>query len=354
MTKRRVKVIQNECKSEKARMISTKKETQQNQIESNQEITLHNDSTLAQWVSNPYLKAATSDNTRKAYRSDIKHFETWGGLLPATPEKIIQYLQDFADKLNSRTLSRRLIAIKQWHTYQGFPDPTAHPLITKTMAGITRIHGKPKDKAPPLLPDDLVKIANALLTDPTLTGIRDNAILQIGYFGALRRSEIINIDYEHLQWKPEGIEVLIPHSKTDQLNEGQFCIIPYGNETLCPVKALEKWLKKSNIKEGAIFRRVFKNNLLSDKPLTALSINHIILRCAKLANLPNANQFSPHSLRRGLATSAARANVSIKTIMRAGRWKQVNTVMEYVEESTRFSDSAAAHILQTFSDKKDE
>jgi integrase len=312
----------------------------------------HNEVALTPWVTNPYLNAATSDNTRKAYRSDIKHYEQWGGLLPATPEKVIQYLNTFADKLNSRTLSRRLVALGSWHTYQGFADPTSHPIVTKTMIGITRIHGKPKDKASPLSPEDLIKIAQALSEKLTLMNIRDNAIMQIGYFGALRRSEIINIQYEHLYWKVEGLEILLPHSKTDQSNEGQYCAIPYGNEILCPIKTLKHWLEKSNIQSGAIFRRIFKNNFLSDSPLTPLSLNHIVKRCAILGNLQNADKISPHSLRRGLATSAAHANASIKTIMRAGRWKQVNTVMEYIEASERFSDSAAASVLHNIDDSK--
>lgn len=325
--------------------MTTEIETKQNLSDLTQEVTFRHNNTIVNWATNPYLKAATSDNTRKAYRSDIRHYEQWGGLLPATPENIIQYLQTFAEKLNSRTLARRLVAIKHWHTYQGFPDPTAHPLVTKTMTGITRIHGKPKDKAPALSPEDLIKMVEALMKNSSLINIRDSAILQIGYFGALRRSEIVNIQYEHINWKTEGIEILLPHSKTDQSNEGQYCAIPYGNETLCPVKALEYWLERSGIQEGSIFRRLFKNNLLSDKSLTHLSVNHIVQRAALLAKISNANDISPHSLRRGLATNAALANASIKTIMRAGRWKQVNTVMEYIEASERFNDSAAASIL---------
>jgi hypothetical protein len=108
-------------------------------------VAFHSDKNLTTWVTNPYLAAATSDNTRKAYRSDINHYEQSGGILPATPELIVHYLQIYATKLNSRTLSRRLIAIKHWHQYQGFPDPTVHPLVTKTMIGISRVHGKPKD-----------------------------------------------------------------------------------------------------------------------------------------------------------------------------------------------------------------
>lgn len=309
-------------------------------------IAFHSDQALATWVTNPYLAAATSDNTRKAYRSDIKHYEQSGGILPATPEYIVNYLQAFAPRLNSRTLSRRLIAIKHWHQYQGFPDPTSHPLVSKTMIGITRVHGKPKDKAPALSPEDLQKMVSALSQDSSLLAIRDSAILQIGYFGALRRSEIINIRYEHIQWQKQGIEILLPTSKTDQVHEGQHCAIPYGNDVLCPVKALENWLAKSNIKEGAIFRRIAKNQIINEAPLTALSINHIIQRAGRLANLLNANDITPHSLRRGLATSAASANASIKAIMHSGRWKQVNTVMEYIEASERFSDNAATNVLQ--------
>src|SRR5207253_5347552 len=99
-------------------------------------VALHSEQNLTTWVTNPYIAAATSNNTRKAYRSDIRHYEQSGGKLPATPEAITLYLQAFAERLNSRTLSRRLIALKHWHNYQGFPDPTVHPLVTKTMIAI--------------------------------------------------------------------------------------------------------------------------------------------------------------------------------------------------------------------------
>jgi integrase len=303
------------------------------------------------WITNPYIAAATSHNTRKAYRSDIHHYEQSGGKLPATPETIVVYLQTYAPLLNSRTLRRRIIALKHWHTYQGFPDPTLHPLVNKTMIGITRIHGKPKEKAPALTPEDLQRMVEVLKKDTSLTALRDNALLQIGFFGALRRSELVNIHYEHITWKEEGIEILLSSSKTDQTHEGQYCAIPYGNELLCPVKALENWLIHSCVNEGAIFRRINNNELTANIALTPLSVNHIIQRCARIANLSNAKQLSPHSLRRGLATSAARANTPIHVIMRAGRWKQVNTVMEYIEANERFQENAAVIVLQKVNDK---
>lgn len=298
-------------------------------------------------LSNFYLRSATSHNTRKAYRSDIQHYEDWGGKLPATPEMIAAYLYFFADKLNPRTLARRLVALKQWHTYQGFNDPTLHPTIKETMAGILRIHGKPKAKARPITPEELIKIHCYLIADGTLTSLRDDALLQIAFFGALRRSELVTIQIEHIHWDKAGIEILLPISKTDQTHEGQYCAIPYGHDTLCPVNALKIWLEKSNITTGPIFRRITLGNHVGLKALTPLTVNHIIKKHAENAGIHDANTFSAHSLRRGLATSAAQSGAPLQAIMRAGRWKQTNTIMEYIETSERFTNNAAANVLKT-------
>ncbi len=315
-------------------------------IERQNDAVLRNE--LAQsWVNNPYIKAASSDNTRIAYRNDIHHFEiSWGGKLPATSEAIVHYLQAYAEKLNARTLARRLIALKHWHTYQGFSDPTLHPAVQKTMTGIARIHGKPKEKAHPLSTDDLLKIVRYLHEENTLAAIRDNALLQIGFFGAFRRSELVQIQVEHLNWKEEGIDILIPHSKTDQTHEGQYCAIPYGKGLLCPVTALKNWLELSGIKQGAVFREIKRGERLKENALSPISVNLILKKRAEGCMIPHAQKLSGHSLRRGLATSAAQAGANIATIMRQGRWKQVNTVMEYVDAKDRFSDNPALSILK--------
>jgi site-specific recombinase XerD len=297
-------------------------------------------------LTNPYIHLATSNNTRKAYRSDIRHYEAWGGRLPATPDMIAHYLHFYADKLNPRTLTRRLIAIKHWHEYQGFNDPTYHPAIQKTMTGILRTHGCPKEKARALMPDELSQIVKQLADDPSLAAARDNALLQTGFFGALRRSELVAIHHEHITWDKAGIEILLPASKTDQAHEGQYCVVPYGNETLCPIKALKNWLDRSHINTNAIFRPITLGDRLGDTALTPLSVNYILKARANLAGLSNIDRLSSHSLRRGLATSAARAGAPLQAIMRAGRWKQTNTVMEYIEGSERFTENAAAHVLQ--------
>ena len=186
-------------------------------------------------VTQRYIHAATSNNTRQAYQADIRHFVQWGGLLPTTAGVIMRYLQQYADKLNPRTLMRRLTALKNWHLSQGFTDPTIHLAVRKTLTGIKNVHGTPKDKALPITTEILMAMANYLEQSDRLIDCRNNAILQIGFFGAFRRSELVAIKWDNIRFLPEGIEILIPRSKTDQEGEGQICAIPYGNEQLCPI-----------------------------------------------------------------------------------------------------------------------
>lgn len=303
---------------------------------------------------NPYISLATSQNTRKAYRSDIRHYESWGGRLPATVDMIAAYLQFFADKLNPRTLSRRLVALKNWHVYQNFNDPTLHPALHKMMIGISKTHGKPKEKARPLSLQELIQIHHYLENENTLASIRDNALLQIGYFGALRRSEIVAIQFEHLRFEKEGVEILIPFSKTDSTQEGQFSSIPYGNKTICAIRALKTWLDIIKINSGTIFRRITLGEHLGINPLTPLSVNNILKKRAHDAGIENPNLFSAHSLRRGLATSAAKSGANLQAIMRAGRWKQTSTAIEYIEANDRFKDNAAFNVLQTLAKIENE
>lgn len=297
-------------------------------------------------LSHRYHIAATSNNTRRAYQADIRHYETWGGQLPATTDSILRYLHAFAETLNPRTLSRRLTAIKQWHRYQHFSDPTDSPIVSKTLTGITRVHGKPKEKAMPLLPEHLIKMTSHLATQATLTAYRDNALLQLGFLGAFRRSELVTIRFEDIDWQKEGIEIHIRKSKTDQINEGQYCVVPYGNTQLCAVRALKTWSDKANIQQGYVFRRIFRNHHTSEKPLTPESVSLILKKYAETVGIENFSNFSSHSMRRGLATTASRDGVSLPAIMRQGRWKQVSTVMEYIEAAQRFEENAAGLVLK--------
>ena len=153
-----------------------------------------------------YLKAGTADNTRNAYQSATRHFERWGGRLPTDKNTIIQYLLQHAEHLSPRTLDVRLTALSQWHQYQKFNDPCKDIDVKKTLEGIRRVHGKPKQKAKALTLAEISKMIEWLQAQPdTYKRLRDLAMLQIGYFGAFRRSELVKIEIKDLRWEPEGL-----------------------------------------------------------------------------------------------------------------------------------------------------
>ena len=287
-----------------------------------------------------YVQKATADNTRKAYRQDIQQFERWGGRLPADTETIVRYLHDQATKLNPRTLKRRITALKQFHVYQGFPDPTEHSLVLKTLKGIQNTHGKPKQQAPALRLDQLQQAVEYLRSDLTLKNQRNLCLLTLGFFGALRSSELLAVRVEDLDWRPEGLHLKISKSKTDQEGEGQWCALPKTDNDLCPLKHAQNWLEASGIEEGYLFRSINRWQKIGDKTLSTVGLNKILKTLAEKCGWADANLYSSHSLRRGLATSTSLKGASIKAIMRQGRWRHEGTVLQYIEEGQAFEDNA--------------
>lgn len=293
-----------------------------------------------------FLAAATSDNTRRTYRSAIRHFQAWGGVLPCDEAALIRYLLSFAEVLNPRTLALRLTALSQWHRYQGFLDPTASATVRKTLRGIERVHGRPRQKAKALLLEDLELIVTYLNTLEGLAALRDSALLQVGYFGAFRRSELVTLDVENLQWEREGLQITLPRSKTDQGGEGLDKAIPYGDSVCCPAKALRCWLDVAQIEQGPLFRRISRWGLLGEVALHEGSVNTILAARAEAAGLSYVPEMSSHSLRRGLATSAHRAGADFLDIKRQGGWRHDGTVHGYIEEARAFEENAAGSLLR--------
>lgn len=293
-----------------------------------------------------FLAAATSDNTRRTYRSAIRHFLAWGGVLPADEGVMIRYLLAYASTLNPRTLALRLTALSQWHIHQGFVDPASTPTVRKTLAGIARTHGKPKKKAKALPLEDLERIVVHLASVDTLKARRDNALLQLCYFGGYRRSEIVSLDVTYVAWEPDGILITLPRSKTDQQGEGIIKAIPYGDGPCCPATALRDWLDAAGIVSGPLFRPVSKWNEVGAESLHTSSVNTILEACAKLVQLDYVPQLSSHSLRRGMATSAHRAGADFRDIKRQGGWRHDGTVQGYIEEAGRFEENAARALLR--------
>ncbi|MCC7697492.1 tyrosine-type recombinase/integrase [Janthinobacterium sp. EB271-G4-7A] len=293
-----------------------------------------------------FLAAATSDNTRRTYRSAIRHFQAWGGALPADESTVIRYLLAYADSLNARTLALRLTALSQWHVYQGFADPASTPTVRKTLAGIARLHGKPKKKAKALPLEDLELIVARLAALGSVKALRDSALLQLGFFGGFRRSELVGLTVEDVSWEPQGMVITLPRSKTDQLGEGIVKAIPFGDGVCCPATALRAWLAAAHIRTGPLLRTVNQWGHVSVKALHASSINTILEGCARLAALDYVPELSSHSLRRGMATSAHRAGADFQAIKRQGGWRHDGTVHGYIEEAGRFEENAAGSLLK--------
>jgi len=305
-----------------------------------------------------YLDAAHADNTRSSYTSACNHFERWGGRLPTDKDTLIRYLIEYAESLNPRTLELRISAISKWHTTQQFHNPTNDPTVRAILLGIKRKHGKPKVKAKALRLEHLASIIRYLQNQPeTLKNLRDQALIQIGYFGAFRRSELVGINVEDITWEPEGISIQLPRSKTDQTGEGMTRTIIKGTEKICPVTALEKWLTESGIETGHVFRSINRwgdiRDNLEDPSKNALypgTVTDILKSIAKSSGLDFTDQLSSHSLRSGITTSAARENVNFRDIKKQGGWKSDSTVWEYIEAGQAFENNSSKIVLKALDD----
>lgn len=314
------------------------------------ETVLRNDGTIRvdDWVirHREFLTAATSDNTRRTYRSAIRHYLAWGGVLPCDEAAVIRYLLTYAQSLKPSTLALRLTALSQWHIHQGFADPVATPTVRKTLKGIERTHGRPKKKAKALPVEDLERIVVRLADMESLKARRDNALLQLGYFGGYRRSELVGLEVPHLAWEAAGLVITLPRSKTDQEGVGIVKAIPFGDGPCCPATALRRWLDAAGITSGPLFRSINKWGQVGDQALHPASVNTILNDCAELVGLDYVPDLSSHSLRRGMATSAHRAGADFRDIKRQGGWRHDGTVQGYIEEASQFEQNAALRLLK--------
>ena len=244
-------------------------------------------------------------------------------------------------RLKANTVERRLTAISQAHQLAGCPNPAAAKLVRTVMAGIRRVKGTATQGKEPLSPE----LLRSLLAQaaPGLRGVRDRALLLVGFAGALRRTELVGLRYEEVRFCEEGLVVTIPHSKTDQAGEGQTVGIPYGSQLeTCAVRALRTWLERSGVTSGCLFRAVGRwGREVTDKPLGDHQLANIIKRMARRAGLDPAG-FSGHSLRSGLATAAAEGGASERSILEQTRHRSLKQLRRYIRRGSLFRDNAAA------------
>ena len=246
-----------------------------------------------------------------------------------------------ARTLKANTVERRLTAISQAHQLAGCPNPVEDKLVRTVMAGIRRVKGTAQQGKEPLSPDALRKMFAGAPDD--LRAARDRAMLLIGFAGALRRSELVALRFEDVRFTDNGLIITIPQSKTDQEGEGQTIGVPYGSHPeSCPVRALALWLERSGIEYGYLFPVIGRwGGAVLAKPICDHQMAKILKRLAGRAGLDPAI-YSGHSLRSGLATSAASGGASERSIMDQTRHRSLKQVRRYIRRGSLFQENAAA------------
>ena len=280
------------------------------------------------------LKSSKALNTLRAYKADYKDFASFcikHGFksMPTEPKILSLYLTYLSQKSKFSTLKRRIASISVIHRLSGHYIDTKHPMITENLMGIKRVKGSYQKSKKPILINDLKSIINVIDKDKNeKRKVKNKALILVGFAGGFRRSELVAIHIEDIDFVTEGVKIFIKRSKTDQSGEGMTKGIPYfSNPDYCPVISLKNWLEKSEIKSGKIFDMSDRSVALTIKKYTAI------------AGL-DSNKYSGHSLRSGFATSAAELGAEERSIMAMTGHKTTQMVRKYIQDANLFKNNA--------------
>ena len=280
------------------------------------------------------LKSSKANNTLRAYKADFRDFALFcqqNGLksMPSEPKIITIYLTHLSKTSKFSTLKRRLASISVVHRLNGHYLDTKHPIITENLLGIKRVKGTYQKAKKPILINDLKLIINVINEEKnTKIRFRNKALILVGFAGGFRRSELVEIFFEDIEFVTEGVKIFVKRSKTDQSGEGMTKGIPYfPNKNYCPVISLQNWIKENQIKTGKIFNMSDKNVALTIKKYTGL------------AGL-DKKKYSGHSLRSGFATSTAELGAEERSIMAMTGHKSTQMVRRYIKEANLFKNNA--------------
>ncbi|MBA4544333.1 MULTISPECIES: site-specific integrase [Thermoactinomyces] len=319
-----------------------------------------------------YIEHAMAHNTRKSYLSDWRHFEEYCQKrnlrhLPAEPETVANYLSELAKgtadetgkKRKTSTIRRRIITIRKFHdlwmsvqrsqakekgiSFQEMLNPADSVAVRETWKGILRKEGERVTKKRPLTAEIVTAICREIPND--LQGIRDKAILTLGYAGAFRRSELSALDVEDLEETGNGLWITIRQSKTDQTKKGERILIQYGqsNET-CPIRNLRRWLKAAGIRNGAVFRRIDTSRKeVWPHRLSPQGIKDTIKRVAKKAGF-DEEDFAGHSMRRGFITTTYALGHHERDIMEHTRHKSLQVFRGYIDDLKKTENNPTSNM----------
>jgi site-specific recombinase XerD len=281
------------------------------------------------------LRNSKSPNTLRAYESDYKDFSAFClknnfSPLPADPKILSLYLTNLSKSSKFSTLKRRIASISIIHKLKGHYIDTKHPIIMENLLGIKRLKGSNQKAKKPILINDLKNIINLIneLNIKKNRKLRDKALILIGFAGGFRRSELVALEHEDIEFVREGVKIFVKRSKTDQSGEGMTKAIPsFDNALYCPVLNLQNWIYELKTSKGKVFS-------ISDK-----SVALIIKKYANLAGL-DGDKYAGHSLRSGFATSTAESGAEERNIMAMTGHKTTQMVRRYIQEANLFKNNA--------------
>ena len=294
-----------------------------------------------------FARHSKAESTLRGYRSDWRDFCGWCARnrqlpLPASAETVAAYIAECAGRLKVGSIQRRLNAIAEAHKAVGVDSPTSSGMMRNTLKGIRRTLGTASIQKAPALTADIRAMVDA--TNAGLIGLRDRAIVLLGFAGAFRRAEIVGLDVSDLAFGRDGLTITLRRSKTDQEGQGRRVGIPYGsNPETCPVRTAQTWLETVGIVEGPLFRSINRHGRMLESGLSAIDIARVVKKLAERAGL-DPTKYAGHSLRAGHATSAAASGASERSIMNQTGHRSVQMVRRYIREGSLFRENSAGKL----------
>jgi len=294
-----------------------------------------------------FARQSKAKNTLRGYRADWKDFCAWcerngATAIPAMPETVAAYIADCASHLKVGSISRRLNAIAEAHKATGLDSPTSSGIVRNTFKGIKRTLGTAVTQKSPTLIEDVRAMIAA--TDEGLIGLRDRALILLGFAGAFRRSELVSLAVTDLSFTRDGLTVTLRRSKTDQEGAGRNVGIPYGsNPDTCPVRTMQAWIEEASITSGPLFRSVSRHGNVQSSGLSPGDIARVVKKLAERAGL-DSKKYAGHSLRAGHATSAAIAGASERSILNQTGHRSVQMLRRYIRDGNLFRDNSGGKL----------
>ena len=284
------------------------------------------------------LKLSKAKNTIRAYKSDFNDFALFcskHGMqsMPTEPKTVSLYLTYLSKHSRFSTLKRRLASINVMHKYKGHYLDIKHPIIVENLMGIKRLIGVHQKAKKPLLFNDLKEIIKVINSSELndYKKLRDKTLILIGFSGGFRRSELVAITKDDVEFVNEGVKIFVKKSKSDQSGEGMTKAIPsFKYVEYCPVNHLQNWMFEN------------RNNLIF--PISDKNVALIIKKHALKAGLDD-KKYAGHSLRSGFATTTAELGANERNIMAMTGHKSVDMVRRYIKEADLFKNNALNNLI---------